>query len=279
MPLRADPRSGRFCLFAHFDPDDHVDDYVIHHLQDLRRAGVHVVFITTSRLASVGHARIVPLCAAVIERENIGVDFGSWVTALLAYPGLMQTRLLLMANDSVYGPMHALETMLREMEESACDFFAVTESLEIKPHFQSYFLGFKRDCLRSSPLNTFLGGIDLLRRKHRIIHEYEIEMREYLERHGLRGKALVSARLGWTGNPMLSDWRRVLSCGGPYLKVQLLRDNPCDVAIEDWPGVVQALGYDPKVIRQHLRRIAAGSCTDRERLQSRHEGNSCSTRL
>lgn len=254
--LSADPENGRFALFAHFDRDNRVDDYVIHHVIRLDRAGAVVIFVTTSRLSAGELGRIAPLCAAVIERENIGVDFGSWRTALLVYPRLMQSRLLLFANDSVYGPIHPLETVLRRMEESACDFFAITESLEIKPHYQSYFLGFKSSCLRSAPFRSFLRDIDLLNSRHKVIRRYEIELKAALEGGGLRGRALVPAQGGSTDNPMLSDWRGVLNRGGPYLKVQLLRDNPRRVVIDDWPRAVRSRGYDRELIARHLRRVS-----------------------
>ncbi len=260
-PLNTDPTNRRFCLFAHFDRDDHVDDYVIHHLVHLNRAGIRVVFVTTSRLSISEHARVTPLCAAVIERENIGVDFGSWRTALLAYPQLMGSRLLLLANDSVYGPIQPLEPILRKMEESACDFFAITESWEIKPHYQSYFLGFKSSCLQSAALRSFLQGIDLLNSRHKAIHRYEVELKSMLEARGLRGQALVPAGSAPEQNPMLSEWRGVLSRGGPYLKVQLLRENPRNIAIGDWPSAVRSRGYDPGLIARHLRRISKGSAT------------------
>ncbi len=254
-PLTLSVEGKTVCLFAQFDRDGIIEDYVIHHLSALREAGVIVVLVTTaSYLASDDIEKIAPHCAAIIERENIGLDFGSWRTAMLVYPQVLGSGTLLFANDSVYGPMSPLRPLLDRMAATDCDFWGITESLQIRSHHQSYFLGFHRRCLRSQVFGDYCNDIALLSDKGQIIQQYEVGMKERLTAGGLRGAVLVPMGARHE-NPTLHRWREILKAGAPYLKVQLLRENPLCQSVEDWPDIVRAHGYDPALIDRHLRRL------------------------
>lgn len=264
-PLDASLRGETVCLFAHFDRDGLIEDYVVHHLACLRAAGVRTILVSTAQLRPEESAKAAPHCAAILERDNIGLDFGSWRTGLLAYPQIWECATLLFANDSVYGPMGkagntSLRQLIDRMAATDCDFWAVTESLQVRRHFQSYFLGFRKSCLRSAAFLRYCEGIRLLQNKDEIIHRYEIGMRKQLADEGLRGEALIPAApttsaLAPKPNPTLHRWREVLAAGSPFVKVQLLRENPHSQPIGDWPEVVTSYGYDPELIRRHLRRF------------------------
>jgi lipopolysaccharide biosynthesis protein len=257
IPLRQ-PLAGRtVCVFAHYDPAGRVEPYVEHHLRALARTDAVVLFISTAAALATPELRLLgDLCAAVVVRDNIGLDFGSWRTALLLYPGLLDVGRLFWANDSVYGPMHDLAATLGRLSEERCDFFGVSESLQERRHYQSYFLGFHRRCLRSPAFGRFYGRLRLLSDKDQVIRRYELGLTERLARAGLSGMALVPADRGRDPreNPTLHRWRELLAAGSPYLKVQLLRENPHRQPIDDWPEVVARYGYDPALIRHHLGR-------------------------
>ncbi len=92
------------CLFAHFDQDDVLADYVLHYLQAIQAAGFDIVVISTSNLSDADVARLRTVAQDVILRENRGHDFASWGLGIERYADLFSGRLLL-TNDSVYGPI------------------------------------------------------------------------------------------------------------------------------------------------------------------------------
>src|SRR4051794_30873889 len=92
------------CLFAHFDKDAFVDDYVLHYLAALKDLSFSIVFITTSPLSADEQAKLAGLCNDVILRSNAGLDFASWAVGLQRYADTLDGRLLLV-NDSVYAPV------------------------------------------------------------------------------------------------------------------------------------------------------------------------------
>ena len=93
--------------------------------------------------------------------------------------------------------------------------------------------------------------------KRDIIHQYEVPLAQIFSSNGLRVGALVGVEFvsAEICNPTLNHWRALLKCGAPFLKVQLLRDNPLQTNVTNWPDVVQRTGYDPNLIRDHLSRI------------------------
>ncbi|HTV30272.1 MAG TPA: hypothetical protein VMF32_21150, partial [Xanthobacteraceae bacterium] len=95
------------CLFAHFDKDDRIDDYVLRYLAQLRELNFSIVFISTSRLPAAETARLQGTCCDVILRDNAGLDFASWSVGFAKHAAAIGGRLLL-ANDSVYGPVGSL---------------------------------------------------------------------------------------------------------------------------------------------------------------------------
>lgn len=99
MPLTIG-NSKSLCFFAHYDPQNRVDPYVLRYLQALVNCGFQIVFVSTSLLSDRDVESLSPLCLEVIQRPNGGLDFASWATAYERY-GRGHYGELLLANDSV----------------------------------------------------------------------------------------------------------------------------------------------------------------------------------
>ena len=160
-PLERSLAGQKVCLFAHFDRDGLMEEYVVYHLERLAQAGILTLLVTAAPAVAADQVRekkISPYCAAILHRENLGLDFGSWRTAMLAYPQVLDCSTLLLANDSVYGPIGArrLDQVLAQMAATGCDFWGITESLEVRSHYQSYFSGFIKAACAAQPGATFL---------------------------------------------------------------------------------------------------------------------------
>ena len=131
--------SGDVCFFAHFDRHDKVDEYVFRYLSEISRAGFCIVFVTPCVISDADEARLRTICADVIRRDNSGLDFGSWAEALKRYSSQLSGRLLL-ANDSVYGPMTDLRDILSRLTATKADFYGLVECRLVTSHLQSWFL-------------------------------------------------------------------------------------------------------------------------------------------
>lgn len=287
----------RVALFIHFDRNGVVRRHVLDYLEALRDAGLSVAFVTNSgQLNDDSMARLQAICACVLVRRNIGYDFGAMRESLtrLGLPR-PETEFVVLANDSVYGPLRPLHEMLARVDFAKADIWGATESWQRRYHLQSYFLVINRAAMTSKAWHDFWSTVRPVRSKHWVVTRYEVGLTQKLLGAGLRCAALwpyqdlvrridtsvltsddeapvdpfIDARRIHTGrishaaverlplNPTAELWRQLLQAGFPFIKRELLRDNPAKVLdIADWHNVV---GEQPdariEAIERDLQRV------------------------
>jgi SAM-dependent methyltransferase len=127
------------------------------------------------------------LADLVIVRDNAGMDFSAWVSALAHVEIELDTLdELVFMNDSVVGPLFPLEEAMTKMSASPCDFWGMTDSWQFAYHLQSYFLCFKHSALQSDALGEFLRSYPHPTSKDAIIRCGEIGLSRTLLEAGLR---------------------------------------------------------------------------------------------
>jgi len=183
----------RLCLFAHFDKDDIVDEYVLFYLRDIRKVADRVVFVSTSSLNAETISRLENICDSVIIRKNEGYDFASWQTAL-KLETLKDFDELILCNDSVYGPLLPLERVFGAMRAESCDFWGITSSYDIAYHIQSYFLVFKKTVLDSGVFQKFWEGTNIPQSKKQVIKLCEIGLSQTLFGAGFKASTYARYR-------------------------------------------------------------------------------------
>ena len=167
-------RTGKLCLFAHWDPHGIIDDYVLHYLRRIADHGYSIrLASTSSHLEPTSLARAQQICDQVIWRRNVGVDFGSWREAERSSARLAEFDELLLTNDSVFGPIHDLGPTLAHIHAEPASLWGLTDNLENGPHLQSYFLAIPGETLRSPTFRRFWTRMTPLAHKWSVIHRYE----------------------------------------------------------------------------------------------------------
>lgn len=263
------------CLFAHFDRDGVIDEYVVRYLHALDELGCETVFVSTAEgLDEADISRILPFCTTFIVKQNIGYDFASWRTGLEAAGDISGYERVVVANDSVYGPLRDLRTIFADMGSRKLAFWGITDSLRYGRHLQSYFLVFERTVVQSPIFRDFWRKLPDYRNKHVVIIQCEVGLSRALAAAGFSfaaycpfdvvqeslragAKGLAAKFLGMRVSPTHKGWRALMRAGCPFLKVQLLRDNPLKVPdVGDWQAVLAELAdYDSKLIARHLARM------------------------
>ena len=263
------------CVLAHFDKDDLIDEYVVRYLQALDELGCETVFVSTAEnLDAHNIKKIRPYCTKFIVKQNIGYDFASWRTGLEAVGDLSGYDRVVIANDSVYGPLQDLREIFAEMRDRIVPFWGITDSLRYGRHLQSYFLVFEKAALQSEVFRKFWGTLPDYRHKHVVINQCEVGLSRRLAAAGLdfeayipfetmqeslrggREVGLTARVIGNRKNPTHMNWRMLMKMGCPFLKIQLLRENPLNVDVDGWESVLSELStYDLSLIRNHLDRM------------------------
>lgn len=263
------------CILAHFDRDGVVDDYVVSYLRALDELGCETVFVSTAEnLDDKSVRKIKPFCSKFIIKQNVGYDFASWRTGLAAVGDLSAYDRLIIANDSVYGPLQDLRKIFAEMDSRNIAFWGITDSLKYGRHLQSYFLVYDKPVLQSKIFSEFWRKLPDFRIKYVVIIQGEVGLSRRLVAAGFDflaycpietvqeaqqadARTLAKKFRDPRVSPTHRGWRALMSVGCPFLKVQLLRDNPMQVPdLDDWETVVgEASGYDLDLIRNHLARM------------------------
>jgi lipopolysaccharide biosynthesis protein len=267
-------------LFIHFDKQGRVGDHVLAYVRALYNHGFSVIFVSNS-----GHQRpncvsaLKPLCRAIVVRRNVGYDFGAIREALDLF-GLPRrnTQRLLIANDSVYGPLSSLKPMLARADFAKADLWGATDSWQHRYHLQSYFLLVSPAAMAHPAWVSFWRKVRPVSSKKWVVSRYEIGLTQKLLNAGLGCRSLwpyqelvdqvvnepldsmleVAAQDPLTQmrvratrrlraaiahraplNPTADLWRQLLQVGFPFLKVELIRKNPTGVPdVADWRYVV-----------------------------------------
>jgi lipopolysaccharide biosynthesis protein len=250
----------RVALFAHYDPDVEVKQYVVTSVRGLREICDEVIFGSTAALPEDELEKVRPFCKRVFVRENIGYDFAVWQQALIELD-LSDIDELVLTNSSVFGPIFPFAPVFEQMTEHDCDFWGMTDSFEIRWHLQSYFLVIRRRALVTPAFSQFFNAVLPYRDKEQVIRSYELGLTRFLREHGLKPGAFVPlgswmsspvrrARLcAKRRNPTLYYPLQLLAAGMPLVKMQLLRDNPGRVSVSNVQQAMEAAGYDVSQIR------------------------------
>jgi len=278
------PLGPRVCVYAHWDGAGDVREHVLHHLRGLAAAGVSVVFVTNAgRLRPAALEAVKLICAGVIVRRNVGYDFGAWREGIeqAALPRA-NTSMVLIANDSVYGPVRPLHGLLSRIDFGAADVWGCTESWQSRYHLQSYLMAFSPRVVASEAWRTFWASVRPTWAKVWLIRLYELGLTQQLLRAGFTCRAIwpyqdlvrdldpdlltdfkeggpnladpaVRVRQDHTRrvrghvvdrtplNPTSDLWRQLMAAGFPFIKRELLRDNPSRVPdVAEWRDVALA---------------------------------------
>lgn len=288
----------RIALYVHYSASGLISEMVRRQLAIIQESGFSIVFISMSKdIPETDWSAVRRLSALMVRRANFGLDFGAWRDLMpevrRRWPAVTE---LLLANDSVLGPIHSMESAFAAMRSEGDGLFGLTESLQGGPHLQSYFLLARgepvvRDMMR------FVEGLYITHSKWLLIRMAEVRLSRWMRRRGHRVAALfgydrviraavaqpmerqrlqsmykklgnlellsdneaVAALRRWPLNPTHHLWHVLATrFDYPFLKTELVRLNPARLpAISDWPAVVPPDAPCPlHVLRDHLGTLA-----------------------
>ena len=178
------------CLFCSYDYKSIVRKNVYQYLDALALAGFNIIFISSSDDIAISDLqKLSRCCVRIINRENKGYDFYGWKTGLEKYARYKDHAGLLLANDSVIGPLFSISNIVTTLENYDADVIGMTDSFQFHPHLQSYFLYCKKNVVLSEEFLRFFKEVDILELKNAVIRKYEVGFSRLL-RHRFRLAAL-----------------------------------------------------------------------------------------
>jgi hypothetical protein len=279
----------RAALFAMYDPDGLVDDYVVAYVAELARHAE--VFVCADGALQPGQAeRLAGSAAGVWVRQHGAHDFGSWsllARELVGWPALAAYDEVLLANDSCW-LIRPLDEVFARMDAAPGDFWGLqvtARRFEPEPtqpqsvplaevkrswlrptafrypelvHVGSYFLALRRPVLDDPGFRRRLDAVVPQRDRANLVQKYETGTTQYLVGQGFDFSTWVpDLRPNHpVYGPGVFD---LLADGFPLVKRRFLVANPYDTPdLADWkPRLLAAVPDAPvEVFEANLLRVA-----------------------
>jgi lipopolysaccharide biosynthesis protein len=298
---RPDANATRIALYVHYSATGQISEMVRHQLEVLGQSGFSIVFITmANHIPEEDWQAVRHLTALMVQRQNFGLDFGAWRDLM---PEVRRRwsgpNELLLANDSVLGPIHPMAPTIEALRTGGHGLFGLTESLQGGPHLQSYLL-LARGSSAVDDLMHFVQTLHISHSKWILVQRSEVRLSPWMRRRGHRVAALfgydrlvkatiadtaereslrlvykrlqnldqlstdaaIKALHRWPLNPTHHLWRVLAGrFDYPFLKTELIRRNPAHLpGVAEWELLVPPDSPCPlPVIQAHLATLTATS--------------------
>ena len=227
----------KICLFAHYNQQGRVENYVYNYLKSLSCLGFRLIFVSNSPITLEDRNKILQNNpgSKLVKRENTGNDFGAWKWAI--DNNLIPDDIdgLLLTNDSVFGPLFSLAPIFENMNAKLdIDFWGLTDSYQGGWHLQSYFLYLTKKVLASDIFKRFFSTEFEKLNKNEIIKRGEISFSQQLKEYGFRGEAFISYKkllqhkyYDDKHNPTHFFWKELIQgYEFPFIKRELVLYDP-----------------------------------------------------
>lgn len=160
----------RLCLFAGYNRNGQIDDYVIYYVKELS-ALCDVFYYGDFKAAPGELEKLKKYTVGAKAKRHCKYDFGSWQEAVryLGWEYVSQYDELLLVNDSCYGPLFSLKSMFKKMETPGYKAWAAAGN-----HFlMSFFVVLDKSVFNSSDFRYFMDHIKKEDNKNLVIKKYE----------------------------------------------------------------------------------------------------------
>lgn len=294
----ADPNSSshRYAVYASYDKNSLIGDYVVEQIAALARLGYRIVFVSTSASWRDDQmAKVMPYCWKLVFRWNLGHDFASYKQGIKQIGPLDSVERLLLMNDSCYGPLFDLDTLESVAAASDANLWGVTDCWFASYHVQSYYMAFDRRAVTSRAFRRFWAFLPPYQTRRLAIRTGEVRLTKWLLRSGMRASVLcpyqtvastalklILSRLyddkafflpnerrhlekvaeaissGERLNPMHSFWDiLIVEFRCPFIKRNLLRENPTRIpGLFEWPELITSHTRYPVALIQEHLKVS-----------------------
>jgi CDP-glycerol glycerophosphotransferase (TagB/SpsB family) len=282
----------RICLFAGYDPDNVIDDYVVAYLRALsRHADIYYLADCSMPVSELEKLRGIAKSAWAGRHGTY--DFGSYsmlAKSLVGWDRIEQYDELLLVNDSCY-LAGDLDAVFNRMDSRRCDWWglqatkgiAKTRDVASNQFKQpiplpivrasmldafendelydfligSYFVAYRKPVINDSGFRKQLDSVAAQPNKQNIIQKYEIGLTRYLITRGMVFDTFIPDLYPF--HPIYTNWHfRLIEEGFPLFKRYLLSSNHYQVPhLHRWKEKLQRIlpGADTVVMERNLTRV------------------------
>jgi len=284
----------RICLFAGYDPDGVIDDYVVAYLKALSRHA-DIYYMADCVMTPAELSKLKGIAKGAWAGRHGAYDFGSYsilAKRLVGWDVIDQYDELLLANDSCY-LLSDFDAVFKRMDSRRCDWWGLQATKGInktrdvgRNRFRqpipletvrtsmldgfesadlydfligSYFVAYRKPVMNDAGFRKQLNAVTVQPNKQNIVQKYEIGLTRYL----INRKYLFDTFMPdlYPFHPVYSNWHfRMIEDGFPLFKRYFLTSNHYKVPhLYRWKEKIQRVipGADIAMMERNLQRITA----------------------
>jgi len=169
----------RLTIYAFYDPEGLVDDYVVDCVVALSEQSEKVLVVSNGKLEAASLSRLTEIPSTqVVQRSNKGFDIWGYKYGLdfVGWSELERYDEVVLTNSTIAGPLYPLSEMFDAMDARDVDFWGLTmhggedydpwhllPTGRIEPHIQSFFTAFRPRMLQSTEFREYWQSLPAIR--------------------------------------------------------------------------------------------------------------------
>ncbi len=185
----------KICVFSLYQPRG-IPKHVFHQLSSLKELGFSLYVISNCPITENDIQSLKKLCFKIVIRDNIGRDFGGYKLGVLDVLDHFRNNLerLMLANDSVFFPVHNPTQMFESVDLQNNDFWGISENHEQYYHVASYLIVFKPSSFNHPEFSRYWNSyLEMSSRRHSI-RKGEAGLSKALVKAGLTPGVICSSK-------------------------------------------------------------------------------------
>ena len=211
----------RICLFAGYDSNNIIHDYVVYYLKELSTVA-DVYYMADNEISDDEKEKIAPYVKASYGINHKKYDFGSWqeLIKIIGWEKLSEYDELILANDSVFGPLYPMKKLFEKLEQDRqWDICGINKNNYLKWHLSSYFLVFKKKAFINDIFINHINSVTFEAKNTHVIDKYEVPFMEKFYNNNYNVKVLMK-HVGIDNN----KWKEYIINGMPFIKKKAFKD-------------------------------------------------------
>lgn len=190
----------RLAIFAGYDKDNIIDDYVVYYIKELKKIA-DIIYVADCDMLENELTKISEYCIYLINGRHGEYDFGSYKRGYLYAKEnniLQNYDYLILCNDSCYGPFFNFQKIVQNMESKNTDVWGMFNCFKDKEndeHLQSYFLSLKPKVYLSEYFYNFISNIKKENDKWEVVKKYEIGLGNLLKKENVSVASFLDSNI------------------------------------------------------------------------------------
>lgn len=218
----------RLCIFAHYDPDNLIDKYVVLYIKSLSKL-FSIIFVSDcSSINKKDLNKIKNYTIKRIVKHHGEYDFGSYKRGYLYAKKnqlLKKYDWLLFANDSCYGPFYKIDNFIKKQDNLINTVYGMTLNTKTETvHIESFFIALPKNIFLKKDIISFFKGVKKEYDKNTIVEKYEYGLAEIINKYKPKLNSFFDDPK-FTLDPLQSKWLIMIEKGFPFLKRNLFKEN------------------------------------------------------